>query len=127
MSPRFILDAAVLTLGAFLAGSAFAFSATAVYWLALVIFAVSVIGAVAAAVIAKRNMFARTDHVLIGLVALWSFIATLAFTGSAFTWLVLIGAAVMGVVALVDLAAHEVTTERVVHQLDVRHVGPVAA
>lgn len=126
MSPRFILDAVVLTLGAFLAGSAFAFGATTVYWLAFVIFAVTVIGAVAT-VIADRNALARTDHVLIGLVALWSFIATLAFAGSTFTWLVLLGAAVMAVLALGDLVGHEVTTERVVHQLDVRHTGPVAA
>jgi hypothetical protein len=126
MSPRFIFDALVLTLGAFLAGSAFAFSATATYWLALVIFAVSIIGAVAT-VVSERNALARTDHVLIGLVGLWSFIATLAFTGSAFTWLVLVGAAVIAVLALGDLVGHEVTTERVVHQLDVRHAGPVAA
>lgn len=126
MSPRFVLDAAVLTLGAFLAGSAYAFSAGTLYWIALVIFAVAVIGSVAT-LVADRGVLARTDHVLIGLVALWSLIATLAFSGSTFTWLILVGAAVMGALALVDLVGHEVTTERVVHQLDVRHHGPVAA
>lgn len=126
MSPRFLLNAAVLTLGAFLAGAAFAFGATTVYWLAFVIFAVAVLGAVAT-VLTDRGTLARIDHVLIGLVALWSFIATLIFTGSTFTWLVLVGAAVMAALALADLIGHEVTTERVVHQLDVRHTGPVTA
>ena len=41
-----------------------------------------------------------------GLVALWSLIAALIFTGSLLTWLVLADAIALGVVALVDLARY---------------------
>ena len=56
---------------------------------------------------------------MVGLVALWSLIAALIFTGSLLTWLVLADAIALGVVALADLAAHEVSTENVVHRLEV--------
>ena len=39
------------------------------------------------------------------------------FSGSVLMWLVLADAILVGVIALADLTAHEVTTEKVVHQL----------
>ena len=60
---------------------------------------------------------------MVGLVALWSLIAALIFTGSVLTWLVLADAIALGVVALADLAAHEVSTENVVHRLEVTDSG----
>jgi hypothetical protein len=50
-------------------------------------------------------------------VGLWSLIAALAFSGSLLTWLVFADAIALGVIALADLTAHEVTTENVVHRL----------
>jgi len=43
-----------------------------------------------------------------------------SFSGTALTWLVFADAIAVGVLALADLAAHEATTERIVHQLEVR-------
>ncbi len=47
-------------------------------------------------------------------------IAALVFSGTALTWLVFADALGLVLAALADLTAHELTTERVVHQLDVR-------
>ena len=58
-----------------------------------------------------------TKHGIVGLVALWSLVAALAFSGTLLTWLVFADAIAVGVLALADLTAHEATTEKVVHQL----------
>jgi hypothetical protein len=49
----------------------------------------------------------------LGVVALWSLVAALAFSGTALTWLVFADGIALGVFALADLAAHESTTERI--------------
>jgi hypothetical protein len=67
----------------------------------------------------------KLGHGLVALVALWSLVAALAFSGSLLTWLVFADALAVGVLALADLTAHEATTEKVVHQLVV-HDGTTA-
>jgi hypothetical protein len=72
----------------------------------------------------------KLGHGLIGLVALWSLAAALAFSGSVLTWLVFADAIAVGALALIDLGVHEATTERIVHQLEVRDTtreGRIAA
>ena len=78
-----------------------------------------------ASVATARRTGQRIGHGLVGLAALWSLIAALIFTGPALTWLVLADAIALGVLALADLAAHEVSTENVVHRLEV--TGELAA
>jgi hypothetical protein len=73
----------------------------------------------AASMATARRTGQRIGHGVVGLVALWSLIAALIFTGGLLTWLVLADAIALGVVALADLAAHEVSTENVVHRLEV--------
>lgn len=118
LSLRFALDNLFVLGAAFLAVSAMAFSAAAAGWLA---FGVSTgLAVVAGASVATaRRTGQRIGHGVVGLVALWSLIAALIFTGSVLTWLVLADAIALGVVALADLAAHEVSTENVVHRLEV--------
>ncbi|MDX6337853.1 MAG: hypothetical protein QOG05_5193 [Streptosporangiaceae bacterium] len=118
LSPRFVLDNLFVLGAAFLAVSAMAFSVTLAGWLA---FGVSTGLAVvaAASMAAAHRTGQRIGHGLVGLVALWSLIAALIFTGSVLTWLVLADAIALGVVALADLTAHEVSTENVVHRLEV--------
>jgi hypothetical protein len=118
LSPRFVLDNLFVLGAAFLAVSAMAFSVTLAGWLA---FGVSTGLAVvaAASMAAAHRTGQRIGHGVVGLVALWSLIAALIFTGSVLTWLVLADAIALGVVALADLTAHEVSTENVVHRLEV--------
>jgi hypothetical protein len=121
LSSRFLLDSLFVVAGAFLAVASMAWAAGTAGWTAFgVSTGVTVIAAVSAA-LAKRTSH-RIGHGLIGLVALWSLIAALAFSGTALTWLVFADAIAVGVLALADLAAHEATTERVVHQLEVHQL-----
>jgi hypothetical protein len=119
LSPRYALDTTVVLGGGFLAVSAMAFSAPVAGWLGFgVSTGVAVIAALGAT-LARRNS-QKFGHGLLALVGLWSLIAALVFSGTALTWLVFANAVALVVFASGDLTAHELTTERVVHQLDVR-------
>ena len=64
-----------------------------------------------------RRVSRKAGHGLVALAAVWSLIASLVFAGTALHWLVLANAILVGAFALADLTVHEVTTEKVVHQL----------
>jgi hypothetical protein len=120
LTPRFTLDALYLAGGVFLAISAMAFSPVHAGWVA---FGVSTgLTAIAglSAMLARQNGL-KLGHGIVAVAALWSLIAALIFTGSALTWFVFGDALVVAVLALADLTAHEVTTERVVHELVVKN------
>jgi hypothetical protein len=129
LSSRFLLDSLFVVAGAFLTVASMAWSAGPAGWTAFGVSAgVTVLAAASAALAKKRSR--RLGHSLLGLVALWSLIAALSFSGTALTWLVFADAIAVGVLALADLAAHEATTERIVHSLEVRdpaHDGRIAA
>jgi hypothetical protein len=122
LSPRFSLDTLAILGGGFLAVSAMSFSAHTAGWLG---FGVSTLFTVAAAagLVTGRSVSARFGHGALAVVALWSLIAALTFTGGALTWLVFADALALAAVALADLTAHEVSSEHVVHSLDVRPVA----
>ncbi|HUY49213.1 MAG TPA: hypothetical protein VMV92_26420 [Streptosporangiaceae bacterium] len=118
LSLRFALDNLFVLGAAFLAVSAMAFSAVVAGWLAFgVATGFAVLAATSMATARRRGQ--RIGHGLVGIVALWSLIAALIFTGTVLTWLVLADAIALGVFALADLAAHEVGAENVVHRLEV--------
>jgi hypothetical protein len=129
LSSRFLLDSLFVVAGAFLTVAAMAWSAGTAGWTAFgVSTGITVIAAVSAALARKTSV--KLGHGLIGLVALWSLAAALAFSGSALTWLVFADAIVVGALALIDLGMHEATTERIVHQLEVHDTtreGRIAA
>ncbi|HWG25537.1 hypothetical protein [Actinospica sp.] len=122
LSPRFSLDTLALVGGGFLAVTAMSFSASTAGWIG---FGVSTLFAVlaAGAAAATRSGSARFGHGALALVALWSLIAALTFSGSALTWLVFADALALAAVGLADLTAHEVGTEHVVHSLEVHNVA----
>ena len=118
LSSRFAVDILFVIGGAFLAVSAMTFSAAVAGWLAFgVSTGLTVIAAGSA--VATRRMGQRIGHSLLAIVGLWSLIAALTFSGAALTWLVFADAIALGALALADLTAHEVTTESVVHRLEV--------
>jgi len=121
-SLRFALDNLFVLGAAFLAVSAMAFPATVAGWLAFGVstgLAVLAVASMATAHRTGQRIGQRIGRGVAGLVALWSLIAALILTGSALTWLVLADAIALGVVALADLTAHEVSTENAVHRLEV--------
>lgn len=119
LNPRFALDNTAVLAGGFLAVSAMAFSADVAGWLGFgVSTAVTVLAGLGATLAHRTGP--KVGHGLLALVGLWSLVAALAFSGTLLTWLVFADALAVVAVALADLTAHELTTERVVHQLDVR-------
>ena len=119
LSSRFLLDSLFVVAGAFLTVASMAWAANTAGWTAFGVSAGVTVLAAASAALAKKGS-RRLGHGLLGLVALWSAIAAVSFSGTALTWLVFADAIAVGVLALADLAAHEATTERIVHSLEVR-------
>jgi hypothetical protein len=108
--------------GAFLAVASMAWAASTAGWTAFGVSTGITVLAAASAALAQKNS-RKLGHGLLGLVALWSLVAALAFSGTVLTWLVFADAIAVGVFALADLATHEATTERIVHQLEVRDLA----
>jgi hypothetical protein len=119
LSPRFILDNLFLLAAAFLVVASMAWTVGVASWTAFGVSAGLTVLAAASAVLTRRTAV-KAGHGLVALAALWSLVAALVFSGTVLTWLVFADAIAVGVVALADLIAHEATTERVVHQLEVR-------
>lgn len=122
LSSRFLLDNLFVIAGAFLVAISMAWSANVTGWTAFGVSTSVTVIAAAAATFAQRTPV-KLSQGAIALVGLWSLVAALSFSGTALTWLVFADALAVGVAALADLAAHEATTEKVVHQLEVRHTA----
>jgi len=126
LSSRFILDVLFLLAAAFLVVASMTWSAAVAGWTAFGVSAGVTVIAAASAVLTRQTA-RKLGHSLVGLAALWSLVAALSFNGTILTWLVFADAIAVGVLALADLAAHEATTEKVVHQLVVHDGTSVAA
>jgi hypothetical protein len=122
LSSRFLVDSLFVVAGAFLVVASMAWSAGTAGWTAFGVSTGITVIAVASAVLA-RKVSHRIGYGLIGIVGLWSLVAALVFSGTALTWFVFADAIAVGVLALADLAVHEATTERIVHQLEVRDLS----
>ncbi|GEM_PF-1045666 len=118
LSARFAIGNVIVIVGAFLAVVAMAFSAPVTGWIGFGVFTgLTLLAFASGAAVSKIGR--KGVYALLGLVGLWSLIAALVFSGTALTWLVFAGGIAMAVIALGDLTAHEVTTENVVHRLEV--------
>lgn len=114
-------------------GLALTASVVAIVWsrvftgstLAWVIFGIA--AAIAAASVVgiriARERLELTGFAALGLVAAWSAVAALVFTGATLGWLAFADAIGTAIVAAASLVRHELTTERVVHTLEVRETS----
>lgn len=116
LSPRFVTGHFFAAGGAFLAVAALASGPHLAGWIGFGVFTGLAVTAFTAASVTRRTG-AKVSYGLLGLVGLWSLVATLLFAGGALTWLVFAGGVALAVLAVADLAVHEATTEKVVHQL----------
>src|SRR5579875_1776290 len=108
LSARFAIGNVIVIVGAFLAVVAMAFSAPVTGWIGFGVFTgLTLLAFASGAAVSKIGR--KGVYALLGLVGLWSLIAALVFAGGI----------AMAVIALGDLTAHEVTTENVVHRLEV--------
>jgi hypothetical protein len=126
LSSRFALDILLLVAGALLAVTAMAFTAPMAGWIAFGVSTGLAVLMLTTTAFSRRSS-QRTGHALIGLVALWSLVAALVFSGTVLTWVIFADAIALGVAAIADLTAHEIAEENVVHRLEVTHAATQAA
>ena len=68
----------------------------------------------------ERSRTYGTLYALLGLVSLWTVVASLVFGGATLGWLLFAGFVATAAINAVALEIHELTTEHVVHTLEVR-------
>jgi hypothetical protein len=119
MSLRFGLGTLFVLAGGFLTVSSFTFAAGTAAWLA---FGVSTgIAVLAAAALAESGVSIKSvGYGSAFVVGLWSLVAALVFSGAALPWLIFADALALVAVGIADLTLHEISTERVVHTIEVR-------
>ena len=118
MSQRFISNVALAIAGAVVVVSSQALSSSLTGW---VTFGVSLGALALLAVVQRDRARGRIQSGLdagTGVLALWSAVASVVYTGSTLTWLSLAeGIGFVGLAAA-GLVAHELRTERIVHQFE---------
>lgn len=126
MSLRYALGTLFALAGGFLIVASLTFTSGIASWLA---FGVGTgVTVLSAAALTRYGATRRSLGYAAGFaVGLWMLIAALLFTGDTGSWLVFADGAALALVALTDLARHEISTERVVHTLDVREGRAVPA
>jgi hypothetical protein len=120
---------AVAISGAFLAITRFAFAPTTAAWIAFAVAAAATVLSIAAVLVAllRDNQAFSGLSALNALAALWTVIATRAFTTPTALWLAFGGGIVLLALSLRALALHETTVEQVVHQLEIDGSGETFA
>lgn len=118
MRSRFLSNMALMLIGAFLVVVSQTWAPAVFMWL---MFAggIAAILLAASSLVPGRGAAQRgLDGTLVVLGA-WTIIASLIFAGSTITWLGFASACAFVGLAVIGLCLHEVSTERVVHSLDV--------
>jgi hypothetical protein len=123
MRPRFVVDVVTSLAAGFLIAASFAFNNVHVGWLGFGVFVALLVANLGAAALDRRNT-ARAAHLLAAAGSVWAIVASRVYSGSTMTWLVFADAAAIGLIALADLVGHELSTERVVHTLEVSSEAP---
>jgi hypothetical protein len=118
MRANYFTNLAYLLAAGFLVVVSQAFTAPVVGWVALGVSTGIVIVGLASVILTTKGL-PQLGHAAIVLVALWSLIAALVFSGSLLGWLVFADGLAVAGIALVNLGIHEFSTERVVHELQI--------
>jgi len=119
MNSRYLTNIALAVAGGFLVVASQAFVVSVFEWLMLGIGVFAALAA-GAAVLRSRGLTQRGLDGIVGAIGAWTIVASLIFTGTVVTWLGFASGAALVGLALVGLTLHELSTERVVHSLEVR-------
>jgi len=96
-----------------------AFAPPVVAWIAFGVTGVGVLLLIVATALAPgRGNAQRTLDAVAGVLAAWTIVETLVFSGMLMVWLTFGAAAAIVAVAAAGLIVHELSTERVVHSLE---------
>lgn len=118
MSIRYLTNIAIGIAGAFLVVATQAFTPNWIQWLAFSVGTIAVLVALGSLAVVRDHVHQATaiaaTAVGLGLIAM-----SLIFAPTVVTALALAGGLALAAIALVGLSAHELRTERVVHELSV--------
>ena len=126
MSLKYVINLLLVLAGGFLVVAERTFTVNTAAWLGLGIGIFAVVLAGVGAAGTGLNL-RSVGYGVTALVGVWTIVSSSVFSGSLLGWLVLADGLALVAVALADLTAHEVTTERVVHTLDVGERGRISA
>ncbi len=118
MNSRFLTNAVLSVLGGFIVVVSMAWAPITFMWLMLGagIFALALAGGFA---INGRGNAQRSLDGTIGILGVWTIVASLVFSGSLLTWLGFASGLAFVGLGLIGLTLHELYTERVVHSFEV--------
>jgi hypothetical protein len=124
MSTRFLSNLALALAAGFLVVATMAFSPGTVAWISFgIAIAITMTGLV---MLPSRISIQRIVSGLVTLVGAWTIVASLVFAPATVVWLAFASALAVVGLSVVGLTAHELSTERVVHSLEIER-EPVAA
>ena len=119
MSIRYLTNLTILTLGALVVVVSQAFAVSTFMWLMFGAGIATLAIAGPALAIPSRGLTQRGLDGLIGLLGAWTIVASMVFAGATITWLGFAAGIALFALAIVGLTLHELTTERVVHSIEV--------
>jgi hypothetical protein len=117
MRIEFISRLALLLVAGFLVVASHVWTGGTMEWLFIV--GGIVMLALAAAGLASERATQRALDGVLALLGIWSIVEAIVFTGSTLEWVSFATAIAAAVIATIGLTLHEMTTERVVHELSV--------
>jgi hypothetical protein len=120
MSTRYLTNLVLALVGGFLLVASQAFAVAIFMWLMLAGGIATIVVAAPGVAIPSRGPVQRGVDYMFSLLGAWTIVASIVFGGVAITWLGFASGAALVALALVGLTAHELSTERIVHSLDVR-------
>jgi len=119
VSHRFISNMLLALAGGVVLVVTQAFAPPVVAWIAFGVTGVGVLLLIVATALAPgRGNVQRTLDAVAGVLAAWTIVETLVFSGMLMVWLTFGAAAAIVAVAAAGLIVHELSTERVVHSLE---------
>lgn len=123
MRSRYLTNIVLALLAGFLVVASQAFAPAVLTWLMLGIGVATLAIAVPAGLaLRRRGILQRSLDGIVAVLGAWTIVAGLVFAGATVTWLGFSAAIAIVAMAVIGLSAHELSTERVVHSLEV-HAG----
>jgi len=127
MNSRYATNILLGAIAGLLLVCSFAFAAVTFQWIMLGAGIAATVVAASAAAIRSRGYIQRGLDLVAAAVGVWTIIASLVFSGAVMTWLGFASGGALAILAVAGLTAHELSTERVVHSLEVKSETPPRA
>jgi hypothetical protein len=123
MNFRFLTNVAVALVAGFVVVASQAFAIAVTGWVTFGV-ALGILALLGVSQLdQRRGTIQRSLDAIAGVLGVWTVVASVVFSGSTLMWLSFAEALAFVAIALAGLVAHELSTERVVHTLDVEHLN----